>query len=336
MNAKPIYFFILSFAACLVTSCSGDVPDIGAVDNGCEVTFDVADRSRASVTGSLNFAGSEFAIYGDMKYLDNNPTVIFDKTIVKYQSGQWRYEGTQYWFPKHEHSFIAVHPVDITGFSDTDYSDSRLTFTYTLPENYQSAQDLMVATHRRMYGDNIQSGSSSALLSFWHILSRINFKVKDEGAADIVRVTEIVLEGVNKKGTFSIIPAPVSSESKLTDDCIFSWTDISEKGDLTANISVDIPENEVRSLFPDNNALLMIPQPDNKEVIMKITYTLIDSNAKPQELTLTAQSPIGGWLPGKEYTYNIAICEISKEIYLTVSVKDWQTPNPTGVTVPES
>lgn len=334
MDAKLIYIFILSIAACLVTSCTDDAPGIVDAGNDYELTFDVADRSRASVTGMLNFQGSEFAIYGDMKFKDNNPQIIFNKTIVSYKNGQWGYDDTQYWYPKHEHSFIALHPVDITGLSDTRYSDSRLTFTYTLPDNFQSAQDLLVATHRRMFEDGTQS--SSATLRFWHILSRVNFNVKDEGAADNVKVTKIVLEGINKKGTFSIIPAPVSSGGKQTDDYTFSWTDISNKGNLTANISVEIPENEVRPLFPDNNALLMIPQPDNQDVIMHISYTLYDANAQPKELTLTAQSPIGGWMPAKEYTYTIAIREISKEIDITVSVKDWQTPKATGITVPES
>lgn len=336
MNAKLIYLYILSFATCLMASCSDDVPDFVDDGNGCELTFEVADQSRASVTADLNFNNSQFAIYGNMKFKDYDPTVIFDKTIVKYNSGRWRYDNTQYWFPQHEHSFIAIHPVDATGVSDATYSDSRLSFTYTLPDDFKLASDLLAATHRRAYEENMLSRAQPVTFRFWHIMSRVNFTVKNQDAADNIRVTKIVLEGINKKGTFSIVPASLSSGSQLTDDYIYSWTDISNKSNLTANIQVDIPENEERPLFPDDNALLMVPQPNNNSVIMHITYTLTDAGIDDETLTLTAQEPIGGWKPGMIYNYTIAIEETTKEIYLTVSVKGWQTPAANGVTVPES
>lgn len=336
MNAKLIYIFVLSFATFMLAACSeDDVPDVVDTAKGSELIFDVADQSRALATNVLSFNGSKFAIYGNMRFMDNDPIVIFNKTPVTYNNGKWRYGEVQYWFPKHNHSFIAVHPAD-AGISDAKYSDSRLTFTYTLPDDFQSAQDLLVATHRRMYEEDTQSEAAPVTLKFWHILSRVNFNVKDEGAADLVRVNKIVLEGINKRGTFSIIPAPVASGSKQTDDYVYSWSNISKRGDLTANIQVEIPENDERPLFPDNNALLMIPQPDNNDVIMYITYTLIDAGSNDETLTLTAQAPIGGWEPGKEYNYTIAISEITKEISVTVNVKNWQTPNPFNITVPES
>lgn len=160
--------------------------------------------------------------------------------------------------------------------------------------------------------------------------------VKNTGAADNLRVTKIVLEGVNRTGSFAITPAALSSGSEQTDDYNYSWTDISNSGTLNADIRVDIPETEERPLFPDDNALFIVPQPDNKSVTVHITYTLYDAGVQPEELTLTAEAPIGGWEPGKVYTYSTSISEITKEIYLTVSVKPWQTPTPTDVKVPES
>lgn len=336
MNAKLIYIFVLSFAACMFASCSeDDVPDV--VDSGkeSELIFDVADQSRATATTGLSFEDSKFAIYGNMRFMNYDPIEIFNKTIVTYNHGKWRYSDTQYWFPNHEHSFVAIHPAD-AAISNATYSDSQLTFTYTLPDDYQAAVDLLAATHRRMYDDQTTSYATPIVLRFWHILSRVNFIVENQDAADNVRVTKIVLEGINKQGTFSIIPAPLSSGSKQTDDYTYSWTDISKPGNLTANIQVDVPENEARPMFPDNNALLMIPQPDNNGVIMHITYTLIDSGCADETLTMTAQAPIGGWEPGKVYNYTLGVEENTKEVYLTLSVKNWQTPSANGITVPES
>ena len=141
---------------------------------------------------------------------------------------------------------------------------------------------------------------------------------------------------MNRTGSFTIIPAPILSGSRQTDDYDFAWSGISDKADLTAGITVEIPENESRDLFPDDDALFMVPQPDNNSVMMAITYTLIDAGADDEQLTLRAQAPIGGWEPGKIYTYGLSVSEITKEIYLTVSVKPWHPEKNDGITVPAS
>lgn len=335
MNAKLIYlYFIAILATCPLASCSHDTPDNECLSTGAEMVFDVVDGSRASAISSFN----EFILYGDMKFMDHEPTVVFDKTNVEYKGGKWSYANAQYWFPKHEHSFIAMNPVDATGISGMGYSGSQLSFTYTIPENFESAHDLMMATHRRkMPEDNPSYSADPVRLKFFHILSRIDFKVKNDKAADYVKVTQIKLIGVNKTSSFSIIPAPLSSGSGQTDDYISSWTGISNKGTLTANIDVNITEDETGFLFPDDNALFMIPQPDNNDVVMEITYEQWDDGAKFEEHTLTATAPIGGWESGKVYTYSLAVSETSQETYLTVSVKNWQgLNNSSGITVPEN
>lgn len=169
-------------------------------------------------------------------------------------------------------------------------------------------------------------------------MSRINFNLKNDGAADVVRVNELRFIGINKTGTLTIKPKALSSGIKQTGDCEISWSGISNNGDLTARIDVDIPENDTRPLFPDNNALLMIPQPDNHGVIVMITYTLVEEGVdEDRQITLTAEAPIGGWESGKAYTYTAEVNEITKEISLTVRVKPWQgLQNSTGITVPES
>lgn len=331
MHPKLLYIILLITAARLVSACSSHDP--ADITSDSEMAFVVSDdQSRAAVVSSLNSAGSEFAIYGDMKFKDNPKLIVFDNAIVRYNNGNWVYDEPQYWFPQHEHSFVAMLPAAAEGLTGTGYSDSKLSFKYTLPADYTAASDLMVATHRRLYQTNT---SSVVALKFSHIMSRIDFKVKNDKAADIVRVTRIALEGVNKTGAFAITPAPLTSGQQTDDYNTTSWTDLTDKGPLVADISIDIPENQTRPLFPDDNALFIIPQPDNNAVILHITYTLIDAGANDEQLTLTAQAPIGGWQQGKVYTYSLDIEEITKEINLTVSVKPWHPQNNTNVAVPE-
>lgn len=337
MDAKLIYIYFLFIATCLASSCSADMPGDEVVNRGAELSFEASELTRAAVTTALD----KFSVYGEMQFKDNAPTVIFDKTEVVFDpdSEKWNYAGpTQYWFPQHLHSFVALTPVSaFEPDSGPRYSDSKLSFTYTLPDDFKAADDLMVATHRRMYKDDRPSSSVLPVrFGFFHILSRIDFSVKNDKASEVLRVTQIKLKGINKTGTFTVTPAALPAGREQTDDYDSSWTGISDEGALTANILVDIRENETGSLFPADNALLMIPQPENKDIIMEITYEQWDEGEKFEEHTLAAATPIGGWEGGKMYTYAISIEEMTKDIYVTVSVKDWQTPNPTGITVPES
>lgn len=337
MRHKTVCINILFLIGCLlcVASCSSDSPGEQETGKDVELQFDVVGESRADALADISFNGSQFAVYGDMKFMDNVPITVFDHTAVTYNDGKWKYKDTQYWFPKHEHSFVAIYPAEASGISNADYLNSRLSFTYTLPDDYKSASDLMFATHRRMY-DESSSLSTSVQLTFAHMMSRIDFKVKNDKAADFVRVTKIKLKGIDRTGNFTILPAPLSSGSNQTNDYTSSWGNIKNRGTLTANIKVDINEDKEEALFPDNNALFMVPQPDNKGVIFEITYELWDDGKQFAEYTFDAAAPIGGWVAGKYYTYSFTVSEITKEIVLTVSVKNWQSPKPTGIVVPIS
>lgn len=340
MNAKLTFYIFLSCVACLASSCSSDAPDDGG--KGSELTFDVNGVSRSAITTASSI--NQFAVYGNTKFpVDDTtlPKTIFDKTIVEYSAGAWRYQGIQYWFPKHEYSFVAIHPVSVLSKPGADplYSNSTLSFKYTTPVSgdgdvdLRGLSDIVVATHRRMYKEHT---STPVRFGFFHIMSRIDFKLENDAAADIIKVSKIELEKVNRTGAFAITPATLSADGGQTDDYNFAWTGVTNNGPLIANIDVEVPEDETLSLFPDDNPLLVIPQPDNHDVIMHITYTMVDYDSYNEQFTMTAQSPIGGWEPGKVYTYSMSVNEATKEIHLTVTVKPWHPDKQSGVTVPES
>lgn len=149
-----------------------------------------------------------------------------------------------------------------------------------------------------------------------------------------ITITKVELEGVNKTGSYSITPAPLMGNSQ-TDDYIHSWSDITNIGTLSANINIDMLKDEVLPLFPDTNALFVIPQPENHEVKMYITYTLYDSKGNElEEQILTSDTTLGGWEQGKIYTYSFSIKEEDKGINMSVSVKDWEPGTESNVDVP--
>lgn len=336
MHIKLLNIILTIIAAGLITSCSSDDPSDDSRIAGPEMKFVVSDASRTSALTNIGFPDSRFIVYGEKKFENDNyaPSMVFDNTVVRYSDGEWVYDGAQYWFPRHEYSFTALYPI---GVGDPSYSNSTLSLSYTLPDYYASTTDIMAATYRRLCKNAEGPTAEDIRLEFFHILSRINFKIENDAAADILTVNEIKLEGVNRTGSYAFTPAPLLSGATQTNDYESSWTGISNQGTINAHIDIKIPENETRPLFPDDDMLLMIPQPENNDVILSITYTLHDEGMEEDEiLTLQAETPIGGWNPGKVYTYSLSISEITKEIQLTVKVNNWQKPGSSDITVPAS
>ncbi|MDE6690277.1 MAG: fimbrillin family protein, partial [Prevotella sp.] len=310
-------------AVCSIASCTSDAPDSGIVSSDSEMRFTISDVTRASITTSNNITSKPFVVYGDMRSSQKDSTnplfVIFNGTKVEYQDNNWNYESTQYWFPGYEYSFVTIYPEPVfAGLEEPQYSNSQLSFKYTLPDDFTDTSDLLATTHRRKYIDREQTPATPVSFKFFHIMSRLNFSLEYNGAADQITITKVELEGVNKTGTFTIIPAPLLSGSEQTDDYTFSWTDISDKSTLTTDVGIDVADGETRPLFPDDNALLVIPQPDNKDIIMKITYTF-GNNTEAEEQTLTAQTPIGGWETGKIYSYFLTVNIIEEKKDMTFS-----------------
>lgn len=77
------------------------------------MVFSVGPESRASAADNLKL--SPFSVFADRKFSAiEEPMIIMSKLPVTYNqtAALWEYEGaTQYWFPRHEHSFVAVYPV---------------------------------------------------------------------------------------------------------------------------------------------------------------------------------------------------------------------------------
>lgn len=339
MYAKLTYTFFLSCAACLVSACSSDAPENPEVSKGAELSFAVADLSRASVTSKFN----DFAVYGEMKKNAGdqaNPIVIFNGTEVRYNGEGWRYEGTQYWYPDYEYSFVGVNPLSMVGAANTPrYADSKLSFTYTIPTSAGKLQknsdvtDIIVATHRRLYEtDEFVHGTiTSALLRFRHILSLINIAPKlddrDMNDGDRMYFHNMELSGFRTKATFNIQPAPRQS-NPMTDDGVIEIGDYAGE----ASFTIQFPQpKELKNhgtnvkLFDDDDALIMLPQifGTDSEAKIVLTYTINNDSQKKQLII-----PLNNmrWESGASYTYKITVDRMGLKLS-TTTITDWELVN---------
>ncbi len=348
INSKRIFYIVLSIlSVCVTSSCASDQPD-NAEGKGVELSFTTCGASRASVMSDINTKGARFAVCGDMIEAgpgnsDRKRIVIFSNTEVEYDGSKWSYGETRYWFPGHEYSFVAIHPATLISGDggDSQYSNSTLSFRYRIPTSdgelikREELADIIAATHRRKYNDNGNLSTTPVRLNFFHTMSRINFLLNYEGQADKVTITKIELEGVAKTATFALVPAPLSAGGIQTDDYSLSWNGISDRGTLITDINADVSNGETQQLCPDNDALFMIPQPDNNGIIMRISY-IYGCGDDPEEQTLTAQTPIGGWEAGKIYSYSIALNIVEEDVNMNfnVNVTDWKEGASTDISVP--
>lgn len=319
MNSKILYLLIS--IACLASSCNTDSTDDITSTAGMEMAFDVTSISRASDEPPIN----QFVVYGDAIFTQDgggvsSPIGIFNRTLVEYKDGSWSYEGTQYWMPKHEHSFVAVAPESaLSPANNPRYENSHLTFTYSLPINggrissTADIADILIATHRRVYTENASASALDRLISlrFGHILSQINlapaYNNNITSEDDYITVHELEFNGVKTNGTFDISPAPRQSNSQ-TDDKVLE-INVQDEGNFTLKLPtpIKIGNNATNvSLFADGEALIMLPQTFEPDSEAKITllFTINEEN-EIKQVSMPLSNVI--WNNGNSYVYKFTI-----------------------------
>lgn len=315
----PKLIYLLTCIALLATSCNSDTSDDVSLPKGPELSFNIYPLSRGSVATSI----SQFLVYGDMKPMtdaNSTPTVLFNKTLVEYIGDRWCYDGTQYWFPGQEHSFVALCPVGIFGTAnEPQYQNSKLSFEYSIsaPGGILSSTgdlaDILVATHRRVY---LESGSGSAVdnqitFRFAHLLSLVNFAPAfyDELANtdSYIQIHQLELSGVKASAQFNILPASRNHNSQ-TDDMVVDINSTGETNlalELSSPVKIDNTATNV-SLFADNDAIIMLPQDlaDESEAKLILSYT-INGDTSMNRVSLSLKNL--KWESGKSYVYKFTV-----------------------------
>lgn len=323
MDAKLTYSSLLIFAACVVSSCTSDAPDDMDAAKGVEVSFAVSGLSRASVTTSFN----QFAVYGDINHPNDDvrpPVVLFDNTEVNYKDDSWTYEGTQFWVPKYEHSFVAISPLSVLATDNTPrYLNSQLSFTYTIPttdggklSSNSDVTDIIAATHRRLYvlkdDEFVTDARTKVTFKFGHLLSLINLSpaLSDNimKADDYLLFHKLELSGFKTKADFSILPAQRQSNSQ-TDDMVVGVDALDGTGSFTFDFTEPVKvlnNSKYVSLLAADDAIIMLPQAFGADSEAKIVlYYTINDDPEVKQLTLPLSSQT--WDSGKSYIYRFII-----------------------------
>ena len=248
------------------------------------------------------------------------------------------YEGTEYWMPKHEYSFVAVSPSSALGSEvSPQYSGSKLSFVYTMPtysgkempdiQDKSDLADIVAATHRRLYSGNEKVGTIS--LRFGHLLSMINFAPmfddKTVKVDDYIQFHKLEISGLKTTAKIAVTPSTLLG-NPLTDDRMieFAGHDGSDKLTIIFTEPEIVRNGKQISLFADNDALIMLPQPfeASSEASVRFTYSFKDD---PENLIQGSISLIGQeWKPGTTYTYNFTVDKVGLNLGKT-TIKEWDS-----------
>lgn len=314
--------------------------------------FAISDITR-SLTTDINTEDSKFCLYGE-KMFDgekefHGPLVIFDSHPVQYdfERNVWRYGEPQYWFPGHEYSFVAMHPMpeSIKGLS-AGYENPELRLTYSIPVSEdnkvkkEDIADIIVATHRRLYHAG-ETGRTS--LGFKHIMSVLDitpalvdtlmFPGDDESRLDqeflfpiikneYIQFMNVELYGFRTKADFSISPDPLNTASRTDDNTVTIDVDNSlPYADMTITfteenagriINSDINNVINYSIFGENEAIAMLPHTMSADAKIVMTYTVNADSLKDDSVrTITVPIPEMKLESGKYYR----LCFTIEKVY---------------------
>lgn len=335
---KSLFGFFVATAA---VSCSNDQvidelrPAGGETDM---ISFMVADdltrggsfgnRPGTSTRGDVVNGVSDIdkiAVFGNF---DNSSKkiVLFNGTKVQNDNGAWTYSDIRYWF-KGEYNFAAIYPATAPAIKDLNFSDNNsLSFTYS-PADYTESVDILTATHHRFY----KSGPASKVtFTLQHIFSRINFIAKvDPTSSQSFVIKRLVLKNVKTSGEYVITPAPTTTE---IDDFYANWNTSDSKGtlfDYDSEKEAVINKNATFTFFPNDHALMLIPQEVPSDVTIEITYYPEDNKADEKTIPVnlyetTVSAHRGKWERGHTYTYSFSLGDNESIIFNSPTIQKWE------------
>lgn len=199
---------LLGFAAfaLILTSCQENEIIEHIDDGNNQLEFGVyqgkATKAAELTNDALHQNGIEFPLYAYKEAQSDLKEVYFADTLI-YSNASWNTSIPRFLFGKTPLQFYAFYPT--TGINTKDYkypslaADLYPTLDYTI-QNSGVTTDLVAATVNNHTGNKVT-------IPFRHILSQINFGVKGYYGAKI-KISNIEIQSVNSKGTFSFDPDP--------------------------------------------------------------------------------------------------------------------------------
>ena len=346
-------------------SCSKEF--INKPDSGEAIAFnDVQTRGLINSADELLSMGvfAQMNLGNEGEAGSEDYIMLLENERVKRDDAEspWTYEHTRYWVPDRLFHFFAVWPYSGDNACVTDVKsvpgDGAYGYTVTFETPAAADQELLTAKAKEQTKTG-EAYPESVGLGFQHELTNVNLKIWGNGAAenvqDKIRVKEVTLSNVTKKGTLN---ATIDSSSwkYSSEKMTFTWTydgadrglEVSQAQIIDGQLKLNDPSDNNPGIPFGEDGLLLIPHTitNGDPVLVTVIYDLqrpIDQGENLwEEKKLQVFLPEGTWPAGKRLTYNLVISgeRTITEFQINTVVEDWiphteEIDFAQGVQVPE-
>lgn len=266
----------------------------------------------ATETDKDNHVGVFGINHANPNYKDSIPGV---QTVTYNSNGSFTYEPLQSWQKNLKYAFFAWYPTTLVANGGDDAYEGSPYITYTLPDGVDStARQSMVDVLTACRIDYTKRDGLTVPLKMKHRLAALDIKAKslitgralkdtysefDSVAVDAAVVVDVTSLSLTLKGIYTSVNIPLDdtddSQQMVATDPVLNktYTGFAADNDVTAGDPV--------SLVGNDELLMLIPQDDDIEVSVNVSYT-VECSGKTKAFTYETSATING-LEGGVYHY---------------------------------
>lgn len=246
--------FMMAAAAITLASCSSDETTDVAKSSQISFTAKVGKNSRGAETTTQNLDKMWVTGY-DITDV-SAPTVyfadqVFDKTKDA-QNPQFIPTRPWYWQTGKSYKFIGIHPAKTDWMGTLNIAAGEVTYTADIPTAIADQKDLIIDAVKGKADTDATSGVN---MNFQHILSQLQFKVKNTNQYLTYHIAGIRIVNAANKGSFTF-----NTETRQG-----TWAE-QTNGKVTYEMLFENPIELVTTgqteafLTPENSGAMIVPQ----------------------------------------------------------------------------
>lgn len=277
--------FMMAAAAITVASCSSDETTDVAKSSQISFTAKVGKNSRGAETTTQNLDKMWVTGYditdatAPTEYFADQ---IFNKTT---DAGKSDFIPTRpwYWQAGKSYKFIGIHPAKGDWMGTLNIAAGEVTYSAQIPTAIADQKDLIIDAVKGQADSDAETGVQ---MKFQHILSQLQFKVKNTNEHLTYHIAGIRIVNADRKGSFSFNTETRQgtwqdqTSDKVTYEMLF--TNPIELNGTTSTSGTLTPENSgamivPQKLTPWNGAVVSTANPYDKgayiALLINVKYT---------------------------------------------------------------
>lgn len=335
---------LVALALLALTACSVETEVTPPnPSQGDEISFGSVS-TRVDSASEIN----EFSVWATVSSIGSNAVsyqpLLTNERVYRNPAGsnKWVYDNVENWISNSIFHFFAAYPYNI-GVEQHSAIQNGLNYSvYTLEvtaDGSANTEDILVATSVVNTNDQSFNSNNPVDLSFGHLLSRVNVKIRQNFDVDPdfnYYVTKITISGIKGKGSYMTMPYNNSWYTYWDfEDApnIILEKDFSDNPVLLRNEGAADP---IVILTVWDDGLMLIPQEfAGGNIAVRVDY-LYDVDLNDDDMGeakfVEGFVPAGKWESGKSINYTLSIANSSFITFEQPTIDPWGAPQ-TGGTI---